>query len=233
MDLLGTKTLMPRITIFALLLGGLLILSSCAESAHQIQRYTGDIDVPLDLAKQIDSSVNFVDLKAAPDNYVGRVIMAGGVVISAKRTKDQTEIEVLQLPTEGGRLSTTDRLRSEGRFLAVREEYLDPATVPPGTPISVIGIVKGSTTRPLDDHEYLYPILEIKRLTDWTTVASQRPGGGAAAFYGPYYSPFGYWGGPYGYAPYWGRPYPFFIQPRSPSPPPPPRQNIPPQFRKR
>lgn len=225
---------MPRIATVALLLGGLLILSSCAESAHQVSRNAGHIKVPLELARQIDTSVNFVDVKAAPANYVGRVIMAGGVVISAKRTKDQTEIEILQLPIEGGELSTTDRLRSEGRFLAVREEFLDPASVPPGTPITVIGVVKGSITRPLDDSEYIYPILDIKHLTDWSVVASQQSEGSTAAFYGPHYSPFGYWGRPYGYSPYFGRPYPFYSQPRSsPPPPPPPRQNIPPQFRKR
>ena len=224
---------MPRMTVIALLLGGLLILSSCAESAHQVSRSAGHIDVPLELAKQIDTSVSFVDLQAAPANYIGRVIMAGGVVISAKRTKDQTEIEILQLPNEGGEPSTTDRLRSEGRFLAVREEFLDPATVPPGTPITVIGVVSGSTSRPLDDSEYNYPVLDIKHLIDWSTAASQHTGESAAAFYGPYYSPFGYWGRPYGYYPYFGRPSPFFTQPRLPSPPPPARQNIPPQFRKR
>jgi len=224
---------MPPIVKIAFLLGGLLVLSSCAESAHQIQRSAGNIDVPFDLARQIDASVNFVDVKAAPANYAGRVIMAGGVVISAKRTKDQTEIEILQLPTEGGEPSTADRLRSEGRFLAVREEFLDPASVPPGTPITVIGVVKGSTTRPLDDSEYSYPILDIKHFTDWSRVASQRSEGSAAAFYGPYYSPFGYWGRPYGSSPYLGRPFPFYNQPRPPSPSPQPRQNIPPRFRNR
>jgi outer membrane lipoprotein len=224
---------MPRITVILLLLGGLLILSSCAESAHQVKRNTLYIDVPPELEKQIDASVNFVDLQAAPANYVGRVVMVGGVVVRAKRTKDQTEIEVLQLPTEGGAPSTTERLRSEGRFLAVQEAFLDPATVPPSTPITVIGVVSGSTTRPLDETDYTYPILEIKHLVDWSMVSSQRSGGNAAAFYGPYYSPFGYWGGPYGYYPYFGMPYPFFIQPRLQAPPPPPRQNIPPRFRKR
>jgi len=213
---------MPRITVIALILGGLLILSSCAESAHQVNRNALHIDVPPELEKQIDTSVAFADLQAAPGNYVGRVIMAGGVVIRAKRTKDRTEIEVLQLPIEGGEPSTTERLRSEGRFLAVREEFLDPASVPPGTPITVIGVVSGSTTRPLDETEYTCPVLDIKHLIDWSTVASQRSGGGAAAYYGPYYSPFGYWGGPYGYYPYFGKPYPFFIQPRPPSPRPPP-----------
>jgi len=224
---------MSRITVIALLLSGLLILSSCAESAHQVHRKGGQFDVPPELDKQIDTSVAFADLYAAPDNYVGRVIMVGGVVISAKRTKDQTEIEVLQLPTEGGGPSTTARLRSEGRFLAVRAEFLDPASVPPGTPITVIGVVSGSTTRPLDESEYIYPVLDIKHLIDWSTVASQDSGSGAAFFYGPYYPPYAYWGRPYGYYPYFGRPLPFVIQPRPSPPPPPPPQRIPPQFRKR
>jgi len=222
---------MFRISVAALLLSGLLILSSCAESAHQAHRRGVHFDVPPELEQQIDSSVAFADLRASPDDYVGRIIVVGGVVIRAKRTKDQTEVEVLQLPTEAGGPSTTARLRSEGRFLAVREEFLDPATVPPGTPITVIGVVRGSTTRPLDESEYLYPVLDIKHLIDWSTVASQYSGSGRAVFYGPYYPPF-YWWGPYGYYPYpWG-PYPFVIQPRPPSPPPPP-QHVPPQFQKR
>ena len=46
---------------------------------------------------------------------------------------------------------TTERLRSEWRFLAVREAFLDPASVPAGKPIAGIGVVKGSTTRLLDE----------------------------------------------------------------------------------
>jgi outer membrane lipoprotein len=187
------------------------------------------------LEEQVDTSVTFADLKAAADSYIGRIVTVGGIVLTAKRTKDQTEIEILQLPTTGGSVSAKDRLRSEGRFLAVRIEFLDPASVPAGTPITVIGAVRGSTKRLLDESEYSYPILEIKHLIDWNTVASQDSGSGPAAFYGPYYPPFGYWGSPYGYYPFGGRPYPYFIQPR-PSPPPPlspPPGSIPPRFRRR
>lgn len=224
---------MPRSTLLSPLLSGLLILSACAESAHQIPQDEVHLDVPPELEKQIDASVNFVDLQAAPANYLGRVVMIGGVVIKAKRTKVQTEIEVLELPTKAEGPSTKDRLRSEGRFLAVRAEFLDPASVPPGTPITVIGVVTGSTVKPLDESEYNYPVLDIKHLIDWSEVASQHSGSGAAAFYGPYYPPYAYWGGPYGYYPYFGRPFPFFVQPRSPSPPPPRPQTIPPRFRRR
>ena len=233
---------MSRMTLIAPFLSGLLILSSCAESAHQVRQDDLYTDVPPELEQQIDTSVAFADLHGAPANYVGRIVMAGGVVISAKRTKDQTEIEILELPAKERGPSTTARLRSQGRFLAVREEFLDPASVPAGTPITVIGVVKGSATKPLDESEYTYPVLEIKHLIDWNTVASQKLGGNAA-FYGPYYPPYAYWWGPYGYSPYFGAPYgyypyfrrhsPLFIRPHPSSPPPPRPQNIPPRFRKR
>jgi outer membrane lipoprotein len=188
--------------------------------------------VPPELEQQIDHSVTFADLRAAPAEYIGRVVTVGGIVIASKRTKEQTEIEILQLPTKGGEVSAKDRLRSEGRFIAVREEFLDPASVPPGTPVTIIGVVKGSATRPLDESEYLYPVLDIKHVIDWNTVASGDSGGGAAAYYGPYYPPYGYWGAPYGYYPYWGMPYPF-MAPSRPSPPPPPPTNIHPRLRRR
>jgi starvation-inducible outer membrane lipoprotein len=127
------------------------------------------------LEQQIDTSVTFVDLHAAPANYVGRVVKVSGVVIRAKWTKVQTEIEVLELPTDAEGPPTTVRLRSEGRFLAVREEFLDPASVPPGTPITVIGVVRGATTRPLDESEYTYPVVKIKHLIDWSVVQSHGP----------------------------------------------------------
>ena len=178
---------MPGIIAIPVLLSTLLILTSCSGSAHQIRD-----EVPSELEQQIDTSVTFVDLQAAPADYIGRVVTIGGVVISAKRTKTQTEIEVLQLPAESEGRPTRNRRRSEGRFLAVQEAFLDPATVPPGTSITIIGVVQHATTRPLDESAYTYPMLEIKHLIDWSRVASRRSKRG---YYSPYYAPFGYCGG--------------------------------------
>jgi len=164
---------MPRITVIAPLLSGLLILVSCGGSAYQVRRTLVHINVPPELEQQIDTSVTFADLHAAPANYVGRIVKVSGIVIRAKRTTDQTELEVLELPTAAEGPPTTERLRSEGRFLAVREAFLDPASVPAGTPITVIGVVRGATTRPLDHSEYTYTVVEIKHLIDWNAVMSR------------------------------------------------------------
>ncbi|MCP9464701.1 MAG: Slp family lipoprotein [Nitrospira sp.] len=227
---------MARAIFLVLLLGWSFILSACAESLHQIQREAGPLQIPPDLLKDIDTSVTFSDLRANTDSYLGRTISLAGIVLTAKRFRERTELEILQLPRREGRISTKDRVRSEGRFLAIQETFLDPATVPPGTPVTIIGTVQGSITRQLDEAEYLYPIVAIKHLIDWNMVDMEESETAPAAFYGPYYyPPFGYWGVPYGYYPFWTRPYPFIVQPRPPSRPPSssPPSGIPPRFKRR
>lgn len=238
---------MSRLTALVSLVGGVLIFSGCVESIHQVQRDAELLGVPPGLEQEIDRSVSFADLKRAPSEYIGRTVMIGGNVIRAKRTKAGTELEVLQLPSAKEGPLTEDRLQSEGRFLAVRETFLDPASLPQGAPITIIGTVTGETTRQLDESDYTYPILQVKHIIDWNSVASQRRRD-RSPYYGYYYPPYGWsgfypygaysgFGGPYGG--YWGgrgfygRSY--FFSPRSPSfsaPPPPPR-SVPPNLRKK
>lgn len=228
---------MSRMPVPTALVCGLLILSACAESAHQVLRDAERLGVPPELVKEIDTSVSFADLQKAPGEYMGRTVLIGGIVIRAKRTRSGTELEVLQLPTEKEGTLAENRIRSEGRFLAVREEFLDPASVPAGTPITVIGTMKGVTTRQLDESGYTYPLLEVKHIIDWNSIATQRP---RDYYDGPYYPPYGWgWFYPYSnYGGYWGwpgfyRPFPYFIPRSSPSPPPPPPRSVPPNLRRR
>jgi outer membrane lipoprotein len=190
---------MSRMTMLVFLIGGAVMVSACAESIHQVQRDTELLGIPLGLEQEIDATVSFADLKRAPSEFIGRTVMLGGTVIRAKRTEAETEVEVLQLPTERDGPLSDDRLRSEGRFLAVRGAFLDPASLPQGTPITVIGTVKGETTRALDESDYSYPILEVKHIIDWNSIASQRRRD-RSPYYGAYYPPYGY----SGFSPYWG-----------------------------
>lgn len=235
---------MSRMTVLVSLICGTVLLSACAESIHQVQRDTELLGIPLGLEQEIDTTVRFADLKSAPGQFIGRTVMVGGTVIRAKRTGTETEVEVLQLPTEKDGPFSDDRLRSEGRFLAVREAFLDPASLPQGTPITVIGTVKGETTRALDESDYTYPILEVKHIIDWNSVASQRRRD-RSPYYGAYYPPYGYSGFyPYGgfwgpYGSYWGGRGFYggsrFYSPGSFSspPPPPPPARISPRLRSR
>ena len=115
----------------------------------------------------IDRTVSFRDVLASPESYKGRVLVLGGEVLKAKRLRDSTQIELLQLPLDEGEAPSRDRQQSQGRFLALRQEFLDPATMVEGTRVTVVGEVSGAKTDRLDDVEYRYPTLIVKHLHVW------------------------------------------------------------------
>jgi len=219
-----------------ILLAGLIGYSGCAESVHQIQRDPIRTGVPSQLEEEIDQSITFEELQAAPASFRGKVMRIGGIVLRAKRTKNGTEIEVLQLPLAAISAFEEDRTISEGRFLAVQKSFLDPATVEQGSRIIVIGEVMGDVTKPLDEIDYTYPLLEIKHLAQLNdSVASNLRYGssyGLGYSYAPYWEAPYYWGSPYGARGYYPRRRFRRAPHRSPAPSQPAPQNIPPQFKK-
>jgi outer membrane lipoprotein len=149
--------------------------------------------IPSPLADLVVRDLTFGQLKEAPAQYQARLVVFGGVVLSARRMKDSTRIEVLQLPLDYA-LEPTGRLtESKGRFLAFHREFLDPATLPPGTRLTVVGEVTGAETLPLDEATYTYPTLEIRSMTIWPR---------AYVPFRPYPFMGMLWGPPY-WGPYW------------------------------
>jgi outer membrane lipoprotein len=217
----------------------------CAKSAHQTGQDVLDQIIPDELLAQVDQSISFTDLRSSPDNYIGRTVLFGGMSLKSHRVKDRTEIEILQLPMVA-RMPSDQRSQSEGRFIAVRSgEFLDPAVIERDSPLTVVGEVKGAVTKPLDESEYLYPVLEIKHLVNWKTlqnrdrIAAYGGGYGYSGYwpysYGPYgYRSWGYYGDPF-YGPYrYGGFYPYYYGGgfSSPAPAPPPPSSVPPRFQK-
>ena len=148
-------------------------------------------------------AITFSQLKTAPDSFKGQSVVFGGKVLAARRLKDGTRIEVLQLPLDKSSQPGTNLIRSQGRFMGIHREFLDPATLPYGTRITVTGDVTGSITLPLDETDYTYPVIDIKTLRVWSDMNELVPR--MQPYY--YYGPWPYWGpywGPYWYPwPYW------------------------------
>ncbi len=139
--------------------------------------------------------LTFAQVKAAPESYKGQPVTFGGEVLGARRLKEGTRIEILQLPLTSSLQPTMELSKSQGRFVALQREFLDPATIPAGTFVTVTGEVAGSITLPLDETEYAYPIVELKTMKVWVRVEDQpiriRPYMGPGPYWGPYWSP--YW----------------------------------------
>lgn len=143
--------------------------------------------VPAALQAQIDKTLTFPQLRDSPDSYRGHLMVLGGEVLSAKRLKDGTRIEVLEIPLDRSLQPEIDRTTSQGRFIAVQKEFLDPATIPPGTRLTLVGEVTGFVADKLDETDYTYPLVEIKSLKVWPH------GETLSGLPHYYYPPFYYW----------------------------------------
>jgi outer membrane lipoprotein len=162
--------------------------------------------LPPALAEHIEHSLTFPQIKESPDSFKGKLVILGGQVLEAKRLKDSTQLTILQLPLMNEQEPTTELTQSQGRFIAEQQEFLDPATVPSGSRITLVGEVSGSVPQSLDETIYTYPTLIIKHFKVWPAYPSDYNR------YGPYYRyPYYYYPYPYAY-PYWrpyGRFYPY------------------------
>jgi outer membrane lipoprotein len=174
---------------WGLILSTLLITSGCAL---------------MDDGLESDSSgaprITYAQLKASPEIHKGQAVTLGGKVLSAKRLKEGTRIEILQLPLTSSLKPTFDLSTSHGRFVAMKKEFLDPATLPAGTFVTITGAVDGSVTLPLDETDYTYPVVNMTNVRVWPKDEDVAPR------IRPYIGP-GY-GGPY-WSPYW-RPWPYW-----------------------
>jgi outer membrane lipoprotein len=177
-DRLLTRTLLSTLIL-------LVILAGCASTQETEER----------------QALTFTQVKAAPDSFQGQSVVFGGKVLASRRQKDGTRVEVLQLPLDKSLRPGYDLTQSQGRFIALQREFLDPATLLPGTRITVTGVVSGSITLPLDETDYTYPVIDIKRVQVWAVSEDVAP------HTRPYMGPGPYWG-PY-WSPYW-RPWPYW-----------------------
>ncbi len=149
--------------------------------------------LPPELANQLNDSLAFSQIKAFPDDHKGKLVILGGQILSAKRLTDSTELVILQLPLIQEREPSPELTSSQGRFIAYQQKFLDPATIPAGTRITLVGELSGSVTQKLDETDYAYPTLANKQFKTWPTQSDYSR-----------YQPYPYWG-PYPYAyPFWG-----------------------------
>ena len=144
------------------------------------------------LRVQVDEEIRFEKVIQDPEAYEGKVVVWAGVIIAAKNRKEGTLIEVLQKPSDKNRRpKNVDR--SEGRFLALYDGYLDVAIYAGGREVTVAGEIKGKRVLPLDDIEYTYPVISVKEIHLWPPKRENR-------FYPYPYRYYPLWL----YYPYWG-----------------------------
>ena len=143
------------------------------------------VRIPETLEPHIDHNLTFTEVLASPEAYKGRLILLGGEILKAKRLKEGTQVELLQLPLNEDQEPTTDLTRSEGRVLVLHQEFLDPATLTPGMLVTFVGEVSGAIIEKMDEVDYRYPTLTVKHWYVWSPATiDDRRGGSNFGVYG-------------------------------------------------
>ena len=152
-----------RIHAFGMLFLALLMFGPGCTSGPEV--------VPEAFKANIDSTVTFPMVLEEPTVHQGTMVLLGGEVLTAKRLKEGTRLEILQLPLDGSEEPVLDLAASQGRFFAFESSsFLDPATLPPNTRITLVGEITGATRDNLDEMEYRYPMVTIKHLHVWPKI---------------------------------------------------------------
>lgn len=140
------------------------------------------------LRDQAVKGLPFGEVLKNPEAHRGQVMIWGGEIIGAENKKEGTLIEILQRPLDVmGQPFDTDR--SNGRFLALYEGFLDVAVFSKGREVTVAGEIRGQRVLPLGDIQYAYPLITAKEIHLW-------PERHWEAYYPPpywYYPPYDPW----------------------------------------
>jgi outer membrane lipoprotein len=156
---------MKRVVFGCAMVTVLAVVSACS---------SGPAVIPEELESQIDRSISFPELLATSHTYSGKTVLLGGEILSTKRRSDGTQLEILQLPVSNDDPPAERRSESQGRFLALSRNMIDPAAFQTGTRVTVIGYVTGDVVQRLDESDYRYPTVEVRHLHAWPPDTYER-----------------------------------------------------------
>ena len=140
-----------------------------------------------EMMRQVDETLTYRTVHSALDQYTGKTVLWGGVIIETTNKKGETVFKVRQTELDiEKRPKNVDR--SEGRFIVRYAGFLDPAIYQEGREITAAGVVVGQETLPLGHTQYSYPVVQAREIHLWKKRKPVR-------YYHPWYWDYPFFGG--------------------------------------
>ena len=111
----------------------------------------------------VDRSISYADIRKNPEALAGKNVLVGGVIAGTRSSGDVMQLEVAQLELfENG--VPDESSHSDGRFLVVSGELIDPLFYRPGAFVTIIGEIKGQQVQKLEGVDYRYPLISAREI---------------------------------------------------------------------
>ena len=143
------------------------------------------------LREQVATELTMNIVVKDPEDYKSKTVLWSGVIVSCVNLKEGTMVEVLQKPADREK-KPKDVDKSEGRFIALKPDYLDVAIYRQGRKVTVAGEVKGKKIQRLGEIDYTYPLISAKEIHLWPVEKEEKV-----------YYPYPCWHYPWRYYTYW------------------------------
>ena len=159
---------------------------------------------PEAISKDPPENLTLTRVRMDIDRYIGSEVRWGGVISKVENKADRTWVEIIRLNLrDNGRPNTSGK--SDGRFIASFDKFVDPVVYETGRPLTVVGTIDGKVSRPIGEYDYMFPIVAVEGSFLWKRRV-------AAPVY-PYPPPWYY--DPWYYDPWYPHPWPRHRHPHS------------------
>ena len=117
---------------------------------------------------KVDTTLTPQQVVSETGMHRGKEVLWGGMIINSTNLEKSTRLEVLAYPLDSDHYPQTDK-PPYGRFLLLRDGYLETVDYAPGRLITVAGRIEGTRTGKVDESDYTYPLIQAEQLHLWSS----------------------------------------------------------------
>lgn len=136
--------------------------------------------------------------EAVAGNQAGTSVRWGGRIVETRPGQDSTCFQLISRPLGGtGRPLSSAPDATDGRFIACRAGFYDPAVFTEGREVTFVGRIDGYETARIGEYDYRLPRVAADVVYLWPEVreVEVRPYPLYDPYWGPYWGPrWGWWG---------------------------------------
>lgn len=114
----------------------------------------------------VDRSLTPAKVQSQNDSSQGETVLWGGVILGFSNLPETSQIEVLAYPLDSAERPQLDK-NPLGRFILLREGFLEPTVYMQGKLLSASGTIAPSQKGRIGESDYVYPVLNAQQIELW------------------------------------------------------------------
>lgn len=126
--------------------------------------------IPPDIRQSLEGAPGVAEVHEQPNLYRSQKIRWGGVILQTENKAKVSSITIVAFPL-GRRGNPQLSDQSEGRFIAVINEFVEPLVYGRDREITVTGTLVGTQTAKVGEFSYQYPVVDVENYYLWPPKA--------------------------------------------------------------